>query len=243
MFTAAGCAEVKTYIQSGGHAIFNMDPSLNLPDGKLGDTPNLEALIATYGVTLKGDVILDLGSASRLFGQFSPVVGSYEQHPIVRVMSDNASVFPLARSLDVKAPAEKLFSSTADSYSLVNPKLPLHEEELDAILSKAPKGPFALGAASTIGTGANQARVVVVGSSNWMSNAILAAPIGNRDLALNMMNWLTSDEDLISIRPKETEDRRLTITGNAMRILFLTSVIFLPLIVIVSGISVWAKRR
>jgi ABC-type uncharacterized transport system involved in gliding motility auxiliary subunit len=76
-----------------------------------------------------------------------------------------------------------------------------------------------------------------------MSNAILAAPIGNRDLALNMMNWLTSDEDLISIRPKETEDRRLTVTGNAMRALFLTSVIFLPLIVIASGVSVWWKRR
>jgi ABC-type uncharacterized transport system involved in gliding motility auxiliary subunit len=58
-----------------------------------------------------------------------------------------------------------------------------------------------------------------------------------------MMNWLTSDEDLISIRPKEAEDRRLTVTGNAMRTLFLTSVIFLPLIVIVSGVSVWWKRR
>jgi ABC-type uncharacterized transport system involved in gliding motility auxiliary subunit len=58
-----------------------------------------------------------------------------------------------------------------------------------------------------------------------------------------MMNWLTSDEDLISIRPKEPEDRRLTVTGNAMRVLFMTSVIFLPLIVIVSGVSVWWKRR
>ena len=29
------------------------------------------------------------------------------------------------------------------------------------------------------------------------------------------MNWLTSDEDLISIRPKEPEDRRLHVTGNA----------------------------
>ncbi len=58
-----------------------------------------------------------------------------------------------------------------------------------------------------------------------------------------MMNWLTSDEDLISIRPKQPEDRRLNVTGNAMRIMFLTSVIFLPLIVIFSGVSVWWKRR
>ncbi len=205
----------------------------------MGDTPKLAELVSQWGVTPNGDVILDLSSASRLFGQISPVVGSYEQHPIVRVMQDNATVFPLARSLEVKAPAEKLFSSTAESFSLVNPKTPINEAELE----KAKKGPFVLGAAATIGSGTSQARIVIVGSSAWMANNIMSAPIGNRDLALNMMNWLTSDEDLISIRPKEPEDRRLNVTGSTMRILFLTSVVLLPMIVIFSGVSVWWKRR
>ena len=48
---------------------------------------------------------------------------------------------------------------------------------------------------------------MVVGSSNWATNNILRFN-GNRDLFLNMMNWLSSDEDLISIRPKDPEDRR-----------------------------------
>ena len=43
---------------------------------KMGDTPNLAALVSDWGVTPNGDVILDLSSASRLFGQISPVVGS-----------------------------------------------------------------------------------------------------------------------------------------------------------------------
>ncbi len=230
---------LKTYVQGGGHAIFNFDPVLNLPEDKMGDTPNLAALVQTWGVTAKSDVILDLSAASRLFGQLSPVVGSYESHPITRVMGDNASVFPFARSLDVKSPAEKLFSTTAASFSLTNPKLPIHEADLD----KAAKGPFVLGAAATVGSGASAGRIVVVGSSNWMGNQILSAPIANRDLMLNVMNWLTSDEDLISIRPKEQEDRRLNVTGSGMRIIFLTSVIFLPMIVIFSGVSVWWKRR
>jgi ABC-type uncharacterized transport system involved in gliding motility auxiliary subunit len=157
----------------------------------------------------------------------------------VRVMSDNATAFPLSTSLEVKSPAEKLFSSSADSYALTNPKLPIKEADLE----KGAKGPFVLGAAATIGTGATQGRIVVVGSSGWMGNTIMSVPIANRDLALNMMNWLTSDEDLISIRPKEPEDRRLRVSGSALRILFLTSVIFLPLIVIFSGVSVWWKRR
>ncbi len=230
---------LKTYVTGGGKVLFNLDAVLNVPDEKMGDTPKLAEMISQWGVTPDGDVILDLSSASRLFGQISPVVGSYENHPIVRVMGDNATVFPLARSLDVKSPAEKLFSSTADSYSLINPKTPID----DAELQKAKKGPFVLGAAATVGTGSNAARIVVVGSSSWMANNIMAAPIGNRDLALNMMNWLTSDEDLISIRPKEPEDRRLNVTGNTMRVLFMTSVVLLPLIVVFSGVSVWWKRR
>ncbi|MDP9171779.1 MAG: GldG family protein [Acidobacteriota bacterium] len=230
---------LKAYVQAGGHAIFNFDPVLNLPDDKLGDTPNLASLVETWGVTANQDVILDLSSASRLFGQLSPVVGSYEPHAITRVMGDNASVFPLARSLTVKAPAEKLFSTTTGSFSLTNPKLPIKESDLD----KAAKGPFVLGAAITVGSGATAGRVVVVGSANWMANQILSAPVANRDLALNVMNWLTSDEDLISIRPKEPEDRRLRVTGSGMRIIFLTSVIFLPLMVILSGVSTWWKRR
>jgi ABC-type uncharacterized transport system involved in gliding motility auxiliary subunit len=230
---------LKTYVQGGGHSLINFDPVLKLPEQTMGDTPALAALTDTWGVTANGDVIIDLSSASRLFGQLSPVVGSYESHPITRVMGDNASVFPLSRSVTAKAPAQKLFSTTESSYALTNPKLPIHEADLQ----KGAKGPFALGAAATIGTGPTAGRVVVVGSSNWMANFILAAPIANRDLVLNVMNWLTSDEDLISIRPVEPEDRRLRVTGSAMRVIFLVSVIMLPLAVILSGVSVWWKRR
>jgi ABC-type uncharacterized transport system involved in gliding motility auxiliary subunit len=230
---------LKTYVQGGGRLILSFDAVLNLPDQKMGDTPKLAALAGQWGVTPKGDVILDLGSASRIFGQLSPVAGTYEQHPIVRVMQDIASVFPLARSLEVKAPAEKLFSSSADSFGLTNPKLPIKEADL----ATAAKGPFVLGAAASIGSGSSQGRVVVVGSSGWMSNPMLGAPIGNRDLTLNALNWLTSDEDLISIRPKAPEDRRLNISGTGLRMVFFTSLIFLPLVVIVSGVSVWWGRR
>ncbi len=230
---------LKTYVAGGGNVVINFDAVLDLPDQKLGDTPNLSALVAQWGITMKGDVLIDLGSASRLFGQLSPVVGSYEAHPITRVMTDNASVLPLARSLEVKAPAEKLFSTSEGSYSLTNPKLPMKEADLD----KGAKGPFAVGAAAKIGSGKEAGRVVVVGSSNWLANFIMGAPIANRDLALNVMNWLTSDEELISIRPKEPEDRRLSVTGGGLRMMFFVSIIGLPLFVILSGISVWWRRR
>ena len=65
--------------------------------------------------------------------------------------------------------------------------------------------------------GGKEGRFVVVGSSSWIGNNILRFN-GNRDLFLNMMNWLSSDEDLISIRPKEPEDRRAdAVTGGRCR--------------------------
>jgi len=110
--------------------------------------------------------------------------------------------------------------------------------------AKDKKGPLAIGAAGTYSTGKDneKGRFVVVGSSGWVANNIFRFN-GNRDLFLNMMNWLSSDEDLISIRPKEPEDRRITLNQRQMRIVFYSSVIFLPLMVVAGGLWVWWRRR
>jgi ABC-type uncharacterized transport system involved in gliding motility auxiliary subunit len=60
---------------------------------------------------------------------------------------------------------------------------------------------------------------------------------------LNMLNWLSSDEDLISIRPKEQEDRKINLTRAQFLMLRTVSQFILPLIVVVAGIMVWWKRR
>jgi ABC-type uncharacterized transport system involved in gliding motility auxiliary subunit len=159
-------------------------------------------------------------------------------------MKENATAFPLARSLDVKsvdkAAPEKLFETSANSYATSN--LGSNEIRIDTKNDK--KGPLTLGAAGSYNTGNpnNQGRFVVVGSSNWAANNILRFN-GNRDLFMNMVNWLTSDEDLISIRPKEPENRPLMLTQRQMSTLFWSSVVFLPAIVVLSGMMVWWRRR
>jgi ABC-type uncharacterized transport system involved in gliding motility auxiliary subunit len=110
--------------------------------------------------------------------------------------------------------------------------------------SKDSNGPFVVGAVTTVGGGGDikkQGRVVVVGSVDWASAAMLNR-YGNRDMFLNMVNWMSADEDLISIRPKEPEDRRLNVKPNQFWVLYVTS--FLPaLAVLAAGIAVWLKRR
>jgi ABC-type uncharacterized transport system involved in gliding motility auxiliary subunit len=106
------------------------------------------------------------------------------------------------------------------------------------------KGPFALAAAGSYHTDKPnvEGRFVVVGNSIWASNRFIGFN-GNGDLATNIINWLCSDEDLISIRPKAPEDRRITMTTGQLAMVRLISQFVLPLIVICGGIFVWWKRR
>ena len=83
---------------------------------------------------------------------------------------------------------------------------------------------------------------MVVGSSSWAANSFISFN-GNRDLALNAVNWLASDEDLISIRPKDPDDRRITLTRAQMNWIRIVSQFVLPLLVVAGGISVWSRRR
>jgi ABC-type uncharacterized transport system involved in gliding motility auxiliary subunit len=172
------------------------------------------------------------------------LVTSYDSHAIVNDMSRRVTGFPLARSLQTKngdkTTVQKLFSSSESSLATTR----LNSPEIDPSDPKNTRGPFPIAAAGTYNTGKenSQGRFVVVGSSTWAANSFIAFN-GNRDLAVNAINWLASDEDLISIRPKEREDRRITLTKAQMNLLTISSQILLPLLVIVGGVSVWWRRR
>jgi ABC-type uncharacterized transport system involved in gliding motility auxiliary subunit len=85
-------------------------------------------------------------------------------------------------------------------------------------------------------------RIVVFGDSDFVANSGLGVP-GNGDLFLNSVNWLAQQENLISIRPKATEDRRVTLTQEQQFMVFLFSVVFLPGMIVIGGIVNWWRRR
>ena len=242
-YTDPGVKAIKGYVEGGGRALFLLDPPLKMGRDETEDNLALTKLLEGWGVTVVKNLVLDTSGIGQLFGlgPEAPLVMNYESHPIVREMKEIATVFPLARSLDTKSADkvsdEKLFSSSGNSFATAN----LSSQEIRIDPKKDKKGPFALAAA---GTYDSKGRFVVVGSSSWVTNSFLPArSLGNRDLALNMMNWLSSDEDLISIRPKEPEDRRLTVNRRQMTTVFYSSVIGLPLLVILAGLGVWWRRR
>jgi ABC-type uncharacterized transport system involved in gliding motility auxiliary subunit len=58
-----------------------------------------------------------------------------------------------------------------------------------------------------------------------------------------MVSWLAQDEDLISIRPKSPEDRRIILSQSQQSLLRLFTVIMIPGVIMVVGIFVWIRRR
>jgi ABC-type uncharacterized transport system involved in gliding motility auxiliary subunit len=237
---------IKKFVEDGGRALFLLDPPLKMGRPEIADNDALAGLLENWGVTVDKDLILDLNPIGQLAGLGPQIalVTSYNSHPIVSEMKGTATGFPLSRSLDVKsgskASVEKLFSSSPSSLATNK----LDSPKIDPSDPENKKGPLTIAAAGSYSTGKenSQGRFVVIGSSAWAANSFINFN-GNRDLALNAMNWLSSDEDLISIRPKEPEDRRITMTRAQMNWVRLTSQFLLPLIVVFAGVSVWWRRR
>ena len=237
---------IKKYVEGGGRALLMLDPPLKMGRSEIADNDALAAVLQGWGVTPDKNLILDLNPIGQVVGVGPQValVTAYDSHPIVNEMKGTATGFPLSRSLEVKngdkTTVGKLFSSS--DTSLATEKL--NSPNVDPGDPKNKKGPLTLAAAGTYNTGKenSQGRFVVVGSSEWLANSFLGFN-GNRDLALNAMNWLSSDEDLISIRPKEQEDRRITMTNAQLNWVRITSQFVFPLAVVLAGLSVWWRRR
>jgi ABC-type uncharacterized transport system involved in gliding motility auxiliary subunit len=85
-------------------------------------------------------------------------------------------------------------------------------------------------------------RIVVIGDSDFASNGYIGTSV-NGDLFLNVISWMAEDADLLSIRPKDPENRTVTLTSAESRLVFWATVIFFPLAAVVFGVAVWYRRR
>jgi ABC-type uncharacterized transport system involved in gliding motility auxiliary subunit len=245
-YTPNEVTAIKKYVENGGRAMFLIDPPLDFGREHVASNEGLMNLLQSWGVTGSKDLVLEQNPMAQIFGfgPEIPLVSKYESQPIVNDLKGTVTGFPVSRSLEVKngdkTTVDKLFSTT--DRAIATTKLSTNEVNPDDPTNK--KGPFVLGAAGTYNTGkpGNPGRFVVIGSSEFVDNAMIGFQ-GNRDLAVNAVNWLSSDEDLISIRPKEPEDRRLNVTQRQMSVFMYTDLIAIPLFIIIWGVSILLKRR
>jgi ABC-type uncharacterized transport system involved in gliding motility auxiliary subunit len=57
------------------------------------------------------------------------------------------------------------------------------------------------------------------------------------------VNWLAQQEDLIAIRPREAQDRRLSLTADDQTRIMWLSLFVIPGVMFAGGVYAWWKRR
>jgi ABC-type uncharacterized transport system involved in gliding motility auxiliary subunit len=60
---------------------------------------------------------------------------------------------------------------------------------------------------------------------------------------LNIVNWLAQQENLIAVRPRDPEDRRITLTSGQDTMITYFTLLILPGLIFIAGIQTWWRRR
>lgn len=85
-------------------------------------------------------------------------------------------------------------------------------------------------------------RIVVAGSGSFLSNSF-AGNGGNVDMGVNMVNWLSSEEHLITVQPRAAKDSSLVLSQTQLSVISITFLLGLPLLLLATGGYIWRKRR
>lgn len=85
-------------------------------------------------------------------------------------------------------------------------------------------------------------RIVVVGNGAFLANSY-AGNGGNVDLGVNMVNWLASEEHLITLQPRAAKDSNLVLSSMQLNFISIFFLLVLPLVLALAGGLIWWKRR
>jgi ABC-type uncharacterized transport system involved in gliding motility auxiliary subunit len=213
----------------------------------------LVSVLEPWGTGLPETVVVD--QVVRLFQ--GPALGlqiiasTYGTHAITRDFTER-TVFPLSRVVQAAAAGKpgvqaiELVKSSPTAWG---------ETDLDGIFERGEaqlddkdvKGPVPLALAVTgkhkeMGfEDTGETKLVVVGDADWVNNQFVNQ-LFNRDLVLNMMNWLGGQEELISIRPRAIQASRAQLSPAESRRIFYLSVLVMPELLLLLGLTVWWRR-
>jgi ABC-type uncharacterized transport system involved in gliding motility auxiliary subunit len=227
------------FLDAGGDALILVDPATD---------PKLDDLFQSWNVAAGSDIVVDASGMGQLFGggPIIPVVQDFGSSPITKGFQGSVAFFPLARTVSI-ADKNKAIPQTVEllktsERSFTIPKLEPGQKKISFDPKTDKIGPLSLGVAANRKVGDKDARLVVIGNSQFAANPFVSQQ-RNGDLFFNAVDWLTQDENLISIRPKSATNRRVNLSEAQSAALHWVDLVFLPGLVIFSGVYIWWKRR
>jgi ABC-type uncharacterized transport system involved in gliding motility auxiliary subunit len=246
-------AKIESYLKRGGKLMLMLDPE---------SPASYVELAKKWGIDVGNNFIVDVSPVGQLFGAgpIMPVVTTYEKHGIVEGFQGMMTLFVEARSVSrLDNPPEgitvtEVAKTSPNSWGETSPLKENAKVGYDAgvdkqgplailtVAEKAAEKPAAVQDQYNLGAGEVKTRIAVFGDADFAVNGYFNFQ-ANGNLFLNAVNWLAEEEDLISIRPNDPEDRRLSLTAQQSKVMLWFGVVLLPLAVFSMGIYVYRKRK
>jgi len=223
------------HLAGGGRLLVLADPA---------PVPRLASFLRSLGADLGEDVVVD--PQTRLYGADAtvPVVTRYARHPITDPLAGRRLVptfFPVARSVAARdgTLASGVLASTGDHAWAERDRGSLDGGGVATPDEGDLRGPVPI-AVTAVRPGTSAPVLVVVGDSDFAANGNLDLS-GNRDLAVNAIEWLFHDEDWIALRAPRAGVRPLVLSAEDFRRTVWLPAFGLPLLTAAAGVL--AHRR
>jgi len=233
--------KIKKFLESGGNLLWLLDDN---------NFRGLDEIAAYLGLSVSSGQVIDPAEKVEGANENIDSASSYGEHAITRnfmlgTRFSNAHEVNAKGTLDNGWEVSKLIEVSPNGWLESSQVMTNQKPTFDKSKDKA--GPINIAVALQRVYGKKGQRVVVVGNGNFLSNTFITNG-GNLDLGINMINWLSGDDNLISIQPMPLKDVNVTIPDNQMSFIIAWTVFhsfeyFIPIGFFVLGILFWFKRR
>ena len=235
------------YLNDGGRMLVMLDPTPGPAAGSGLLNTGLEGWLARYGIKAGQDIVVDPANTMPFFGAETLFSKDYGDHPITRALAEGGLSVLVSATRSIapgSAPGIKLtelFRTSPDGWGETNlANLEQVKRDTADVAGPVPLGVVAESNATA--PGKRPMRLAVYGDSDFAANQLLQANAPNAVLIANTLNWLVEREALLGIPPKKTEQVKLTLTRDEIRMVYLLAAL-LPLLAIVAGTTVFFRRR
>ncbi len=226
--------KIIAYLQSGGKAII----SVTLTETQL---PNFDRVLEAYGVTNTYSMIVE---SDRNYYYQSPyyLLPNIEYTEVTSGFGNSGYIFaPYTMELQFDTESEErtveaFLTTSSDAYAKADPMTIESLEYAEGDVN----GPFSVAAMIT----EEETEVAVLASGYIFTDSANSMVSGtNATLFGNLIAQFTGKEESVSIAVKNYTLDNITVTQSWIVTLGLMFTVILPLLILVSGIVVWVRRR